>query len=207
MRQSIRGKPDHGGNIACLTRKRCSQLFFVYSGMKGAMEGLSPMTFLQRSGISDRNVACLRDPNGCLYEKGISDEIPSLEAVLNWHEAHIAANPHVTEIYAVGNSHGGWAALFFGYMLGFKKVWALAPGGPRGRDLLTNLMDRENGVTEYDILYSREIEADRDFAESLAGYPGVNLIRHEGHGHLMINGLIQDGLLAGLFPAHKGVGA
>ena len=191
---------DHGGNIACLTRKNCSQLFFVYAGLHGMVEGMGPMTFLQKSGIADRNIAFIRDPHACFYDKGVSDEIPTLDALIDWHQAHIAANPHVTEVYCIGNSFGGWAALFFGYMLGVKKVWSLAPGGEWGRTLLMDLMDDENGVTEYDIHYSREEPEDQLFAESLEGYPDIRLIRHEEYGHLMISGLLDSGELPKMLP-------
>lgn len=191
---------NHGGNIACLTRENCSQLFFVYAGAQGMVEGMGPMTFLQKSGISDRNVAFVRDPNAAFFDKGVSAELPDLDAVIDWHHAHIAANPQVTEIYCVGNSFGGWAALFFGYMLAAKKVWALGPGGDWGRQLLMDLMDDSNGVTEYDIIYSRKEPEDKLFAESLQGYPGVRLIHLEEHGHLIITGLLQNGELPKLFP-------
>ena len=193
-------KGKHDGNIACLTRPACSQLFFVYAGAQGMLEGMGPMTFLQKSGISDRNVAFIRDPHACFFDKGVSAEIPTLDALIDWHQAHIAAHPHVTEVYCVGNSFGGWAALFFGYMLAVKKVWALAPGGEWGRTLLMDLMDDSNGVTDYDIHYSHQLAEDKLFAESLRNYPGVRMIHNEEHGHLMIRGLLQNGDLPKLFP-------
>ena len=193
----------HDGNIACLTRKNCAQLFFVYAGMHGMIEGMGPMTFLQKSGISDRNIAFVRDPHACFFDKGVSDAIPTLDALIDWHHGHIAANPHVTEVYCVGNSFGGWAALLFGYILAVKKVWALAPGGEWGRKLLVDLMDDANGVTEYDLHYSHQEPEDQRFAESLRNYPGIRLIRQEAHGHLMISGLLQSGALAQLFPPFR----
>lgn len=195
---------DHGGNIACLTRDNCSQLFFVYAGGLGMVEGMGPMAFLQQSGISDRNVAFVRDPNTHYFSKGVSDELPDLDAVLDWHQSHLDANPHIDEVYCVGNSFGGWSALFFGYMLGVKKVWALAPAGTWGLKLLLDMMDDSNGVTEYDIFYSEEEERDKRFAQALKEYPGVQLHERNNHGHMMIRGMMQSGELPNLFPPLKG---
>lgn len=196
---------NHGGNIACLARPNCSQLFFVYAGGLGMVEGMGPMAFLQQSGISDRNVAFVRDPNTHYFSKGVSEELPDLDAVLDWHQSHLDANPHIDEVYCVGNSFGGWSALFFGYMLGVKKVWALAPAGTWGLKLLLDMMDEPNGVTEYDIFYSNEEDRDRRFAEALKDYPGVTLHLRDDHGHMMIRGLMQSGELPTLFPPLKGL--
>lgn len=196
-----------GGNIVCLNRKTCSQLFFVYAGAHGAIEGMGPMTFLQKSGIADRNIVFVRDPHRCFFDKGVSDEIPTLDALLDWHQDYIDANPHVTEIYTVGNSFGGWAALFFGYMLAVRKSWALAPGGEWGRKLLVDMMDVSNGTTEYEIYYSRQFPEDQLFAESLQNYPNVRLNHIYEHGHMMITGLLESGELVNLFPPFKPVEA
>lgn len=194
---------DHDGNIACLSRPNCSQLFFVYAGKQGMVEGMGPTTFLQKCGITDRNIVFVRDPHQCFFEKGVSAEIPTVDALLDWHQDYIAENSHVTEVYSIGNSFGGWASLFFGYMLGLKKTWALAPGGPWGRRLLVDLMLESNGITEYDIYYSRKLPMDQLFAESLEGYDGVNLVHKEEYGHDMISGLLNNNELPDLFPPFK----
>lgn len=194
---------NHGGNIACLNRENCAQLFFVYAGGLGMVEGMGPMAFLQQSGISDRNVAFVRDPNTHYFSKGVSDELPDLDAVLDWHQSHIDANPHIDEVYCVGNSFGGWSAMFFGYMLGVKKVWALSPAGTWGLKVLRDLMDEPNGVTEYDVFYSETEARDKRFAEAVGEFSGVTLHQRNDHGHMMIRGMMQTGELTGLFPALK----
>jgi hypothetical protein len=197
----------HGGNIAILSRSNCAQLFFVYAGGLGMIEGMGPMAFLQKSGISDRNVAFVRDPNTYYFEHGVSEELPDLDAVLDWHQRHIAANPHVTEVYCIGNSFGGWSALFFGYMLAVRRVWALAPAGTWGRDLLRDLMAEPNGVTQYDLYYSNQEPKDVRFAEALCDAPGLTLHRRDAFGHMMIRGLLQSGELPRLMPRFLPVSA
>lgn len=202
---NVRSSPQgaHGGNIAVLTRPNCSQLFFIYAGGLGIYEGMGPMEFVQKSGIANRNLVFIRDPELHYFEKGVSEEIPNLDALIDWHLDHLAANPHIEEVYCLGNSFGGWAALLFGYVLGVKKVWAFAPGVVWGRKLLMDLMVEGNGVTEYDIYYSQQPKKDRRFAESLQGYPGVRLVHREEYGHLQINGLISAGEFQTILPEFK----
>jgi hypothetical protein len=193
----------HGGNISCLIREKCSQVFFVYAGGLGMIDGMGPTTFLQKSGLSNRNVAFLRDPKVKYFDEGISDEIVDLEGVIDWHAKFLAENPHITDVYCVGNSFGGWAALFFGYILAVKKVFAFAPAGHWGRDMLADLMKDSNGVTEYEIMYSTEIADDKRFAETYDGYPNVKLFVNNKYDHLLMRGLLLDNALPGILPPFK----
>ena len=207
---------DTGGNIVNLQREDCSQLFFVYAAALSRVmqDGMNQMTFLRRSGLMGRNVTFIRDPGTvivdggiqeCYYEKGISPDLPDVDAVLDWQKAYIDSLPHVTEVYAVGNSYGGWSAMFFGYMLAMKKVFALAPGGPLGRRLLEQLLREDNGVTEFDIYYSREVEDDRTFAETFEGYPRTRLFTRDEAGHSMMRMLLESGEMSQIMPEFRGV--
>jgi hypothetical protein len=195
----------HDGNIAVLNRENCAQLFFVYAGGMGVYEGMGPMQFVQKSGIANRNLVFIRDPKLMYFDEGVSEEIPTMDAMLDWQQSHIASLPHVREVYCLGNSFGGWAALFFGYMLGVKKVWSLAPAGGWGRKILMDLMEEDNGVTDYEIYYSQQVAKDKRFAESLAGYPRVKLVHREEHGHQQINGLLSTGEFQAMMPEFRGV--
>lgn len=197
---------NHDGNIAVLTRQTCCQVFFVYAGAEGMVEGMGPMTFLQKSGLSDRNIVFVRDPKANFFESGVSAELPDCDSVLDWHSQFLAENPHITEVYAVGNSFGGWSALFFGYMLAADKVWAMAPAGEWGGNLLVDLMKDSNGKTDYDIHYSVKVEKDKAFAEALRGYPGVTLFTIDDFGHFVMTGLLRTGVLPTLFPKFKAAG-
>lgn len=191
---------DTGGNIVNLVRPNCSQLFFVYAGGLGMVEGMNQMTFLQSSGLSRRNVTLIRDPETKFFDEGVSPEIPDLEAVLDWHKAYIESLPHVTEVYCMGNSFGGWSAMFFGYMLAVQRVYALSPAGVWGKEMLRELMSDGNGTTEFDIYYSTEIEKDATFAQTYEGLPGVRTVIRNGHGHLMLRGLLNSGELQEILP-------
>lgn len=193
---------DTGGNIVTLVRPNSAQLFFTYAGGLGQVEGMNQMTFLQRSGLLRRNVTFLRDPETKFYNEGVSDEITDLEEVLDWHQAYIDSLPHVSEVYCLGNSFGGWSAMFFGYMLGVKKVFGLAPAGRWGLDMLHELMLNPNGVTEYEIFYDPKVEDDRTFAETFRDCEGVNFYERN-HGHLMLRGLLNTGELLEILPEAK----
>ena len=193
---------DTGGNIVTLVRPNCRQLFFVYAGGLGQVEGMNQMTFLQRSGLLRRNVTFLRDPETKFYSEGVSSEITDLEEVLDWHQAYIDSLPHVKEVYCLGNSFGGWSAMFFGYMLGVKKVFALAPAGRWGLEMLHELMLDPNGTTEYDIFYDPAVEDDRTFAETFNDCSGVSMFER-AHGHLMLRGLLNTGELTQVLPEFK----
>lgn len=208
---------DTGGNIVNLQRPDCSQLFIVYAAALSRVmqEGMNQMTFLRRSGLMGRNVTFIRDPSTQIasggsvdvsyYENGLSPDLPDLDTVLDWQKAYIESLPHVTEVYAIGNSFGGWSAMFFGYMLAVNKVFALAPAGPWGRLLLKDLLLDRNGVTEYDIWYSREVEEDRIFAETFEGYPDTTLITRDEYGHSMMRMLLETGEMAQMIPPFRGV--
>lgn len=193
---------DTGGNIVTLVRPNCAQLFFVYAGGLGQVEGMNQMTFLQRSGLLRRNVTFLRDPETKFYNEGVSSEIDDLEGVLDWHEAYIESLPHVSEVYCLGNSFGGWSAMFFGYMLGVRKVFALAPAGRWGLNMLHELMLDSNEVTEYEIFYSPDVEDDKGFAETFADCDNTKLLQRD-HGHLMLRGLLNTGELLEILPEFK----
>lgn len=206
---------DTGGNIVNLKRPECSQLFFVYAAaLSRVMDGeMNQMTFLRRSGLMGRNVTFIRDPDTVIedggiytkyYENGLSAELNDMDSVIDWQKAYIESLPYVTEVYAVGNSFGGWSAMFFAYMLAMKKAFALAPAGDWGRDLLKELLKDPNGVSEYDVYYSRDIAEDCEYAESFIGYPSVNLITRDDHGHQMMRVLMETGELAQMMPEYKG---
>lgn len=194
---------DTGGNIVSLERTNCSQLFFVFAGGLGHVEGMNQMTFLQRTNLLRRNVTFFRDPGTEFYQNGVSPDLPDPEAMMDWMQAHIDSLPHVDEVYCIGNSFGGWSALFFGYMLAVRKVFALAPAGSWGLELLKELMSDDNGVTEYDIYYSREQPKDKVFAESFEGYPRTRLFTRDEHGHQMLRGLLFSGEIHEILPEFR----
>ncbi len=202
---------DTGGNIVNLQRADCAQLFFVYAAALSQkwVAGMNQITFLRRSGLMGRNVTFIRDPETVvqgrtvqtrIYENGISPDLPDMDAVIDWQKEYAASLPHVKEVYAVGNSFGGWSALLFGYILGMNKVFALAPGGKWGLPLLKGLLAEDNGVTDFDIYYAPEVEDDRVFAETFDGFPRTRLIPCEGYGHNVMRKMLQTDELARLMP-------
>ena len=199
---------QHDGNIAWLVRPSCRQLFFVYSGAYGTLDGLGATDFLRRSSLGNRNVVLMRDPyQFARFEQGVSSEINSLEALLEWHLEFVESCDHVDEVYCTGNSIGGNSALLFGHKLSAKKVWAFAPADLPTLPVLLGLLNEPNGTTEYEIHYSRQQWFDQAFAEALDGLPGVELIRNEKHGHMMLRGLALDGDLPHIYAPYRSCAA
>lgn len=206
-----------GGNIATLARPKCAQLFFVYTGFAG-MPGMPPMTFLAHSGLGRRNIVIIRDPYNVNFVRGVSPDIPDLDALLQWHRTYRNSLEGIRETYCLGNSAGGSAALMFGCALGVKRVFAFAPRlgtRPRARrepgqikvSALVDLLKTGNGVTQYDIFCSPASRGDRTFAEYFAECPGVSIHYIEAaqaargwKGHMIMQTMASTGRLAEIFP-------
>ena len=106
--------------------EQSDQLYFVYTGSaRGLM--INPAIFLEKTELWKRNLIILQDPWTVFYQLGISDEVNSFEAFLQWHDH--ARNPltHVKRVFCLGPCMGGYAALAFGHLLAVEEVWAFSP--------------------------------------------------------------------------------
>jgi hypothetical protein len=154
-----------------------------------------------------------RDNQGMSYMRGLSHEIPDMARFLEWQRiARDSHCPHVRSTYCIGISVGGYAAIASGYFLNARIVWAFAPPRcrvevtPRPDDEislrcmdLTELLREGNGFTEYRIIYNEGYRKDREVAERLAPYPGVQLFPQQGEGHRVISHLYMSGKLHEVF--------
>ncbi len=207
-------KKESEGNIISLARARCAQLFIIFSGRAGFMMaggsigGVPPIQFLRATGLGSRNVTWIRDPNNDNYLQGVGGSIDSLDALSDWLVEHIESQPQIEEVYCIGNSSGGYGALYFGHMLKANTVWAFSPrtatmetAKQAEAALLEKLAD-DNGVTDYRILFARENDGDREFAEIYADSPGVTLDIHDGFegSHGLLYRLTEQDKIGDYFP-------
>lgn len=209
FRDRTRGGRQKIDNIICHLRRDCAQLFYVYSGMAG-YPGMAPMKFLLKSKLIRRNIVMIRDPMNDDYAQGIGPQLPDLEALLDWHESYGRRLRHVRDIYCLGNSSGGYAAIMFGYLLKAKAVWAFAPRSARPVERnaqawsnLVELLKEGNGVTEYKILYSANDQYDPMLIEEIKHCPGIKTQQIEPHGkdkHQVLKEMADTGELSDLFP-------
>jgi hypothetical protein len=195
--------------LISLKRLKCAQLFFIYPGYANVALRFLPL--IQDSGIGDRNLTLVRDPFHANYTHGVSDEIPDLMSLVEWHDSHLKECSHVTEVYTIGASSGAYGALLFGYLLRAKTVWAFGPRTARletadaAKAVLKDILSETNGTTEYCIHYATTNVRDRAFAEYLAECPGVVLVPYKGESighsdHNVVQSLMDTGEIRELFP-------
>jgi hypothetical protein len=178
----------------------------VYTGWFGGVS-VDPAKFFGLTRLLEHNVVVFQDGYQALYQRGISGEIDSFDALLAWQREFRSRLPHVRRLFCLGNSSGGYAALLAGYLLRADRVWAFAPPtrfwdlvtsapglAPERRDLAIQL-GADNGVTLYDIFFNETHARDRDAAARIAGCPGVRLWPQPGSGHNVVKTMIEHGTL------------
>ena len=117
-------------NIVAITRENCSQLFLLYSGLMRTVGGMRALGFLKKSALDNRNVVMFIDPYKTGFRRGVSEEIPSLDALVNWQREYCKGLPHVKEVYCIGVSAGAFPAIYSGYYLKADAVWTFGARPP-----------------------------------------------------------------------------
>jgi hypothetical protein len=217
MRRLHRRRGQSRQPVVHLIRPRCAQLFLMYAGLDAfqpgdLVNGLSLIDFLRASRLGDRNQTWIKDPYLDDYRQGIGGDAPNLAALEAWHRDHLQSLQHIREVYTLGYSSGAYGALYFGHLLGVKKVFAFSPRtatlwkDKATRARLLERMSTSNGVTQYEIAFATANKRDRLFAEMLAGCPGVTLHPYDecGGTHFLLHYLAEKGLLKSVFPAFAG---
>jgi len=117
-------------NMVTSTRKNCSQMFFIFTGAFQNVAGMSPLDFLQQTGLANRNFIVFRDPYRVAFRRGISEEVSDFPALLAWQRRYLEDLPHVNELYCLGVSAGGIPAILSGHHHGAKTVWSFGARPP-----------------------------------------------------------------------------
>lgn len=167
------------------------------------------MAFFLKSGLGNRNVALIRDPYNENFNRGIDGGINSLKDLIAWHQQTLDAAIHIRDVYCIGPSSGGFAAMLFGHLLQADIVYAIGPrpapnGFRQATWRLRKLLAEGNGVTRYRIIYSQANGLDRYHAEMFANCPGVELwpVDHYGDTHNLLTPMLDSGEFAALLPAY-----
>ena len=184
---SLHAGGRRGSPFVTWVRSRSDQLFFLFQGYRPDLTQDKP-TFIRDSGLVERNFVVLRDRSRRRYQFGISDELPSIPAVVRWQREYAAGLLNVRRLFCLGTSYGGYAALVCGYLLGVETVWAFAPqtflyGSRSGFQDVAKLLSKSNGTTEYRVYYSEASRNDKVHAERIAQCPGVKLFPCPAGGH------------------------
>jgi hypothetical protein len=120
-------------NIITITRTDCSQLFFIYTGLRLRVGGVPALDFLKKSGLANRNIVLARDPHKAGFRLGISESIPDLHSLVDWQAEVRHELSHVSQVYCIGNSAGGLAAIVAGHQLEAATVWSFGTRPPPKR--------------------------------------------------------------------------
>jgi len=166
--------------------------------------------FLERTDLLNKNFVLFRDHRRAYYQRGLTSQLQSFSAFLEWHDALASSLHHVRKRYCVGTSMGAYAAIQFGHLLVVDSVWAfggqtLIPssyaedGSGSERCDLAVLLSKWNGKTRFKLYYNWSHEPDRCAAERLRSCGGVALYPQEGDGHFVVATLIANGVLDSLF--------
>jgi hypothetical protein len=115
--------PDPG--VCAYRRPQSDRLFCLFTG-GAAMLNINPVEFIHKTGVGHCNVLIFRDPYRAGYQRGISPDLPTLDAMVGWVGAQLAGPfSHVRDIFCVGTSGGGLPAVYVGHRRAARAVWSL----------------------------------------------------------------------------------
>lgn len=198
-----------------------NSLYFIFGGL-GSNVGMPPFEFFSASKIIEENKIFIRDLSQSWYHTdlpGIGSSIDSLVCFISNWIARIQPN----EVYFVGNSMGGFAAILVSSILGKGHAITFAPQTfisplrrlryrdwrwlrPISRTLLASALRPhiwdvraavENRVrpTQIDIYVSITDRLDYIHANRLRGLAGVTIHEYETGGHKLVRHLRDQGEL------------
>jgi D-alanine--poly(phosphoribitol) ligase subunit 1 len=188
-------------------RPACSKrLFVIFTGIDGGVMG-PPHVFLEKTSLITDNVLVLRDTSRRGFRQGIAENLRDLNELATWIAGYcMALRVRSSDVYCVGVSSGGEAALWCGHLLQAPIVWGLAVNQSEpGAEVPTldfecrSALMRHNGVTQYRLIYNQRCWPDRKAAQRLSDLPGVRCVPQDGDGHNIIGTLERTGQLQGLF--------
>jgi pimeloyl-ACP methyl ester carboxylesterase len=198
-----------------------AKLYLFFGGIVGAI-GMPPFEFYRASGILGHSRIFLRDLEQAWYQRGLPAMGDDARAIGDYLERKIRESG-AQEVYLVGNSMGGYAALLFCAMLQQGKVIAFAPQtfvSPEKRRLHEDTrwarqIDRLHGTRaasdihdlkewirdrhpqlHASIYVSSEDALDMRHAGELADFPNIRIHCFPEAGHNLVARLRDDGLLA-----------
>lgn len=199
------------------------RLYIMFSGARGHL-GLPKLEYARSAGIIDHNRLLLRDPFSAWYQRGIPTVGEDVHAIARFLENKITESG-ASDVWFVGNSMGGFAALLFCSLTATGRAIAFAPqtflspekvkffGDTRRPEAVAEMHSHRTANHIYDLQpwlkrHSPDISADLYYDDSYAfdlhhanELKGFRNIRHhpfQQGGHRIIIHLYQQGLLEGI---------
>ena len=209
---------------AVIKNPACAQVFIFFKGAANALM-MPPMQFLMHSRVDDRNIIFLQDPYRAQYQLGIRPRPGTFGDLVDLLGGIIDDMPGVNEIYTVGTSTGGYAALAAGHYLQAKAAYAFSAINTRlnANNIRTRyekfavmsgggktpafdaefdlqvLLANDAERTDYHLFFKEQNFIDQRAASRLAELPHVSLRPLPGMSHNVANSLADNQQLGELF--------
>lgn len=203
------------------------RLYFLFGGIN-ARVGMPQFEFYRSAQILEEHRIFLRDFSQSWYQRGLPGIASNVFEIADFLKSRID-DLAPEEVYFVGNSMGGFAAIMFAAMLGrghaiafapqtticpqtrltmgdfrwtrqLLPTWAATVFGKHAYDL-EPLIRRSEGAIGVDVYYSNQERLDARHAELLKGLPSVRLHPHNVGGHMLVRHLRDTGMLAEILRA------
>lgn len=198
-----------------------TRLYLFFGGIMGEI-GMPPFEFYRSSEILGYSRIFLRDLNQAWYQRGLPTIGADVHAVGEYLRLKIRESG-ATDVYFVGNSMGGYAALMFCALLRQGQAIAFAPqtfvsrekrrqhGDDRwprqiealhGTEAASDILELDTWIRAHHpemrarIYVSIVDELDLRHAGELAGFPSIEIHRFPQAGHNLVAQLRDDGQLA-----------
>jgi len=196
-------------------------LLITFGGIKQGI-GIPVFEFFNSVSIIDCDKVFIRDFNQAWYQKGIDNDINTLEKTTHYIEKLLLTQQY-NKVCFLGNSMGGYAAILFGLKFNIDKVISFAPQtfinrfnrmlylDFRWRKQISNIYKQKkkgiydlktifelykNSTTKVKIIYSIKHRLDKIHAERLKKYNQVHLVPMAKGGHAIVKSIRDnDGLL------------
>ncbi len=212
------GRPDADEpNFRIVRTANAARTIVAFAGLKQLVGGMTPFNFMHSLAGVEANVVFIRDPRRTWYNgpiEGLGQSAGEIAGRIRG----LAAEAGGGDLYLLGTSSGGFAALAFAGLLGAKRVLAFAPQTTidthylrsLGETRWLRLLDRLRRAEFVDILpalaaappaagceivVGRRVPLDVVYADRLAHLPGVTIhgvdSRHNTAMHLRDNGALQ----------------
>jgi hypothetical protein len=194
-----------------------SKTIIAFAGLAQLVGGMMPYNFMQSLSGVDANLVFVRDPKRTWFNgpiAGIGVNASEIVAKLK----SIVAELRTEELYMVGTSSGGFAALAFAGEMGAKRVLAFGPQTNIDLDYLNSVgetrwlriiaritkpqltdvaqrMRNSNGC-RFDLVIGSRIKLDVEYAERLRDIPQVEIhyvfSKHNSAMHLKNSGVLTE---------------
>jgi len=197
------------------------KLYVIFGGIAAGLN-MPPFEFYKSAQILNENKLFLRDLHQCWYHKGLDGISTDIDSTAIYLENEIGAlQPN--ELFFIGNSMGGYAAMLFSTLIGYGNAIAFAPqtfispcqrikyrdfrwakqifktyssNGFKSRfwDLKV-LLEKQKKDQVFSIYVSSVYRLDRIHAEHLEKIPGVKVYKIDSDSHSIVKILRDNGEL------------